>query len=160
MSKSVLPQGSLRARIRATSREVRHARDGTLGDTLGEERLGMVIVDHLARPPPFANNAHHVIESCHALGVQDPDGHPMKYDQMSVFESIVAKQHVRIEIDVPGEGGRGWRRSASSFELDLQQDLGEAWRRDLQAGTAYMLQETLVKANDAHMDAKVVRETA
>ena len=50
MSKSVLPQGSLRARIRATSREVRHARDGTLGDTLGEERLGMVIVDHLARP--------------------------------------------------------------------------------------------------------------
>ena len=84
----------------------------------------------------------------------------MKYDQMSVFESIVAKQHVRIEIDVPGEGGRGWRRSASSIELDSQQDLGEAWRRDLQAGTAYMLQETLVKANDAHMDAKAVRETA
>ena len=87
--------------------------------------------------------------------MQDPDGHPMKYDQMSVFESIVAKQHVRIEIDVPGEGGRGWRRSASSIELDSQQDLGEAWRRDLQAGTAYMLQETLVRANDAHMDAKV-----
>ena len=84
----------------------------------------------------------------------------MKYDQMSVFESIVAKSHVRIEIDVPGEGGRGWRRSASSFELDSHQDLGEAWRKDLQAGTAYMLQETLVKANDAHMDAKVVRETA
>ena len=83
----------------------------------------------------------------------------MKYDQMSVFESIVAKQHVRIEIDVPGEGGRGWRRSASSIELDSQQDLGEAWRRDLQAGTAYMLQETLVKSNDAHMDAKVVRDS-
>ena len=78
----------------------------------------------------------------------------MKYDQLSVFESIVAKQHVRIEIDVPGEGGRGWRRSASSFELDSQQDLGESWRRDLQAGTAYMLQETIVKANDAHIDAK------
>ena len=91
--------------------------------------------------------------------MQDPDGHPMKYDQMSVFESIVAKQHVRIEIDVPGEGGRGWRRSASSIELDSQQDLGEAWRRDLQAGTAYMLQETLVKSNDAHMDAKVVRDS-
>ena len=75
------------------------------------------------------------------------------------FESIVAKQHVRIEIDVPGEGGRGWRRSASSIELDSQQDLGEAWRRDLQAGTAYMLQETLVKSNDAHMDAKVVRDS-
>ena len=84
----------------------------------------------------------------------------MKYDQMAVFESIVAKSHVRIEVDVPGEGGRGWRRSASSFELDSWQDLGEAWRKDLQAGTAYMLQETLVKANDAHMDAKVVRETA
>lgn len=110
-------------------------------------------------PPSRARIEHHVIGSCHALGVQDPDGHPMKYDQMSVFESIVAKQHVRIEIDVPGEGGRGWRRSASSIELDSQQDLGEAWRRDLQAGTAYMLQETLVKSNDAHMDAKVVRDS-
>ena len=155
MSKSVLPQGSLRARIRATSREVRHARDGTLGDTLGEERLGMVIVDSPS-PPPLASNAHHVTESCHALGMQDPDGHPMKYDQMAVFESIVAKSHVRIEVDVPGKGGRGWRRAASSFELDSQQDLGESWRRDLQAGTAYMLQETIVKANDAHIDAKVV----
>ena len=84
----------------------------------------------------------------------------MKYDQMSVFESIVAKQHVRVDIDVPREGGRGWRRTVSSFDLDSQQDLGESWRRDLQAGTAYMLQETLVKANDAHIDAKDVRETA
>ena len=58
MSKSVLPQGSLRARIRATSREVRHARDGTLGDTLGEERLGMVIVE--TQPAPRASSAHHV----------------------------------------------------------------------------------------------------
>ncbi len=58
MSKSVLPQGSLRARIRATSREVKHARDGTLGDTLGEERLGMVIVE--TQPAPRTSSAHHV----------------------------------------------------------------------------------------------------
>ena len=43
--KSVLPHGCPRARIRATSREVRRPRDGELGDTLGEEATGLVIVD-------------------------------------------------------------------------------------------------------------------
>ena len=47
--KSVLPHGCLRARIRATSREIRHPRDGELGDTLGEEATGLVIVDPEAK---------------------------------------------------------------------------------------------------------------
>ena len=59
MSKSVLPQGSLRARIRATSRELPHARDGTLADTLGEERIGMVIVD-CSLCSYLARGLHHV----------------------------------------------------------------------------------------------------
>ena len=43
--KSVLPEGCLRARIRATKRETLHPKEGCLGDTLGEESHGMVIVD-------------------------------------------------------------------------------------------------------------------
>ena len=43
--KNVLPEGCLRARIRATKRESLNAKEGCLGDTLGEESHGMVIVD-------------------------------------------------------------------------------------------------------------------
>ena len=38
------------------------------------------------------------------LVVVDPDGHPLKYNQLEVYESIVARQSVRIEVDVPGNG--------------------------------------------------------
>ena len=118
--KSVLPQGHHRARIRATSRETRQPKDGTLGDTLGEESVGLVVVD--------------------------PDGHPFKYNQLEVYESIVAKQSVRIEVDVPGDGGRGWKRAASSFELDAQADMNDEWKADLATGARYMLQETWVQS--------------
>ena len=114
--KSVLPHGCPRARIRATSREIRKPKEGVLGDTLGEEATGLVIVD--------------------------PEGHPLKYDQLSVYESLIGKQSVRIDIDVPGHGGRGWKRSGSSFELETQQDLDEKWKEDLATGARYMLQET------------------
>ena len=43
--KNVLPEGCLRTRIRATKRETLHPKEGCLGDTLGEESHGMVIVD-------------------------------------------------------------------------------------------------------------------
>ena len=119
--KSVLPHGCPRARIRATSREVRHPRDGELGDTLGEEATGLVIVD--------------------------PEGHPLKYNQMDVYQSILAKQSVRIDIDIPGHEGRGWKRSGSSFELEHQPDLDDKWREDLTTGAKYMLQETWASAS-------------
>ena len=79
--KSVLPQGCPRARIRATSREIRQPRESTLGETLGEETTGLVVVD--------------------------PEGHPLKYNQLSVYESIIAKQavRVRIDVDIPGNMG-------------------------------------------------------
>ena len=119
--KSVLPHGCPRARIRATSREVRQPRDGELADTLGEEATGLVIVD--------------------------PEGHPLKYNQMDIYQSILAKQSVRIDVDVPGHEGRGWRRSGTSFELETQCDLDDEWRQDLTTGAKYMLQETWVRLN-------------
>ena len=60
---SVVPQGNRRARIRAINRESRVTQTGELGDTLGDEVSGMVVVD---------------------VG-----GHPLKYDCLKVLESIV-----------------------------------------------------------------------
>ncbi len=76
--KSVLPEGCLRARIRATRRESHNPQVGCLGDTLGEEAHGMIVVD--------------------------AGGHPLKYDSLSVMEDVVATQTSRLEIDVPGQG--------------------------------------------------------
>jgi hypothetical protein len=39
--------------------------------------------------------------------VVDVGGHPLKYDCLTVLESIVARQNCRVEIDVPHEG-RAW----------------------------------------------------
>jgi len=122
--KSMIPEGSHRARIRAFNREVRNPKEGCLGDTLGDEPDGMVIVDF--------------------------DGHPMKYDQMRVFEDVIAKQTSRIEIDVPREGGAGWRRTRSFLDTQDEADLDEEWRRDIGKGARYMLEETWVKVTEPH----------
>lgn len=127
--RSVLPEGCHRARIRATRRESREPNEGTLGDTLGEEAHGMVIVD--------------------------ASGHPMKYDALSVFEDVVATQSSRLEIDVPGPDGRGWRRTDSTVDTQQDDTLDETWRRDLVAGAAHLAEETWIPANDPHYDAKV-----
>ena len=42
---AVLPEGSLKARIRYTRRESKKVDDETLGDTLGDEEEGMVMID-------------------------------------------------------------------------------------------------------------------
>ena len=89
-----------------------------MADTLGEEATGLVVVD--------------------------PEGHPLKYDQMGVYQSILAKQSVRIDLDIPGHEGRGWKRSGSSFELATQPDLDDTWKEDISTGASYMLQETWV----------------
>ena len=53
--KTIIPDGCPRARIRATSRVTRRLEDGgTLGDTLGDEARGMVVVGERVfghRPP-------------------------------------------------------------------------------------------------------------
>ncbi len=79
----------------------------------------------------------------------------MKYDALSVFEDVVATQTSRIEIDVPGPDGRGWRRVDSVVDTQQDETLDETWRQDLAAGAAHLAEETWVAANEPHYDAKV-----
>ena len=83
--------------------------------------------------------------------VVDAGGHPLKYDSLTVMESIVAAQSCRIEVDVPGPEGRGWKRTNSDIST---QDLDDSWRHDLATGARHLLEETWVPANDSHYDAK------
>ena len=126
--KGCIPEGSLQARFRATKRETAtpvRAGEDIIGNTLADEAIGMVVVD--------------------------PSGHPMKYDGLTVLENVVASQHVRIELDVPGPGGKGWRRTNSSV---LTSALGERVCEDISKGSAHILEHTYVSGSDPHYDAK------
>ena len=102
--------------------------DGTLAETLGDEAQGMVVVDF--------------------------DGHPQKYDQMQILSNFVAKEVNVLKLDVPRAGGKGWKRA--NTEIDTQDsDLGNNWCEEVSSGAKYVLEETWVKANDPHYDAKV-----
>ena len=127
--KTIIPEGCSRARIRATSRVTKKLEDGgTLADTLGDEARGMVVVDF--------------------------DGHPTKYDDLKIMSDVVAKEVNILKVDVPRENGKGWKRTA--VEIDAQDpSLGAGWRELAASGAKYIIQETWVKANDPHFDAKV-----
>ncbi len=102
-------------------------KEGCLADTLGDEPDGLVTVDF--------------------------QGHPMQYNEMTVFSDVIAKQTCRIEVEIPRKSG-GWRRAGSSLDTQDFQDLDDSWRDDLSNGARYLLEESHVKANDANYDAK------
>ena len=79
-------------------------------------------------------------------------GHPMKFDQMQILSDVVAKEINCFKIDVPNKDGRGWKRTYSEIS---SQDLGNRWSEQVADGAKYIMQETWVKANDPHYDAKV-----
>ena len=128
--RSILPEADLGARIRMSRHGVRGQVDGTLADTIGEEPLGMVVVDQ--------------------------EGCPMKYDKQGVFRSAVATQCCRMEIDTPGPGGKGWQNTGKSLDPATHPDLGGEWIQSMADGLAYLEKETWVPANDPHIDAKVM----
>ena len=62
----------------------------------------------------------------------------MKYDALTVMEDIVATKTSRHEIDVPGEGRRGWSRTESSIEVGNDATLDEQWRQDISRGARHL----------------------
>ena len=86
------------------------------------------------------------------LGNKASQGHPHKYDQMEIFKDIVAKEINVLKIDAPNKDGKGWKRTYS--EINTQEDLGENWQKEMSQGSKYVLEESWMKANDPHYDAK------
>ena len=117
-----LPEGSLKARIRCTTRESQNVKDGMLSDTLGQEAEAMVMIDF--------------------------QGHPIRYDELGVYEEIVAEDRTRCRLDlqVQTEDSRGGWRHVASTTLDPGQ---HSWRANLRHG-AQQLQDLHVKASDPH----------
>ena len=90
-SRGVLPEGSTRAKVRWTKRCGHNIQKGTLGETLGDDLSGIVMVDG----------------SCQ----------PMNYQSVHTLCSVVAKQDYRLEIQVPCATGKRLRRSTGRTNL-------------------------------------------
>ena len=63
--KHLLPTGNNRVKVRMTGKDKVKVKETTLGQTLGEESTGLVIFDY--------------------------EGHPIRYNQITIFEDIVAR---------------------------------------------------------------------
>ena len=114
--RSIIPEGHQRARIRLDKRESRTPREAELGSTLGQERVGLVVVD--------------------------ASGHPASYQGLETLTAAVAKQDVIISADVPGPGGKGWARASGSIPINQASELDAQWREDLVNGTQVLVEET------------------
>ena len=99
-SRGVLPEGSLRAQIRWSKRFGPEIKTGTLGDTLGQERCGIVVVDGACNPMSHA-------------GIKE-------------LGSIVATQEYRLDVHLPNPDGRGWSRSATGRWWSVQRSATSA----------------------------------
>ena len=122
---NALPRGSLKARIRCTSKDKR-GKAACLADTLGEEISGMVQIDF--------------------------QGHPLRYNELSVYEEVIAEaRQCTLNLQVQVEGAVGWRSVGS---MDLEADEGRGWRAGQQEG-AQKLRDLHVKANDPHYSEEV-----
>ena len=90
-----------------------------LGTTLGDESTGMVVVDY--------------------------EGHPIRFNMLEVYESIVAKhKSVRFDVQAVGDGFT-WRKARSSLEID--EDTLDEHRETISSGARALREDAFVKAH-------------
>ena len=116
--KHVLPKGNNRVKVRMTGKDQLKAKEKEIGSTLGDETTGMVVVDY--------------------------EGHPIRFNMLEVYESIVAKhKSVRFDVQAVGDGFT-WRRASSSLEID--EETLEDHRETITSGARALREDAFVKA--------------
>ena len=83
--KHLLPTGNNRVKVRMTGKDKVKVTESTLGSTLGEESTGLFLSTALSTQN-IKNHATH-----RGLVIFDYEGHPIRFNQITVFEDIVAK---------------------------------------------------------------------
>ena len=73
---------------------------------------------------------------------------------MQVMSQFVDKETNVLKIDTPRPDGKGWQRAHAEISTE-DTELGDSWCEEVSSGANYILEETWVKANDPHYDAKV-----
>ena len=116
--KYVLPKGNNRVKVRMFGKDQLKAKEKEIGSTLGDETTGMVVVDY--------------------------EGHPIRFNMLEVYKSIVAK-HKSVRFDVQAVGdGLTWRKASSSLEID--EGTFDDHCETISSGTHALIQDAFVKA--------------
>ena len=124
---TLLPTGGNRVKVRVTARETLNAKETTLEETLGEERIGMLVMD--------------------------PEGRPMSYDGVAAYAAIAQHRGVRLDAE-EFHDGQGWKRCRRSVEIG-DDVLDDDCRQRLVNGAQVLHEDTSIKSTDSHYDAKV-----
>ena len=97
--KSVIPEGSSRARIRATRRESRQPHEEQLGSTLGEEGFGLVVVDCTGMPMKY--------DKLKASVNKGESGESTAFKKQFVHHSFAVSSFCLLALVSPGDGRSG-----------------------------------------------------
>ena len=111
--RSVLPEGSRKARIHFSRRETGQLSNITLGQTLGEEAQGMVVIDAAA-------------------------GIPLQYESLAAMTELAAMQNNRLEIDVLTDQAKAWQTLPAPLDIDGEADLDRRWHQDIHDGAEHL----------------------
>ena len=125
--RTLLPSGGNRVKVRVTARETLNAKETTLEQTLGDERIGMLVMDF--------------------------EGLPMSYESVSTYAAVAQHRGIRLDVEEL-HNGQGWRRCRHSVEIG-DDVLDDDCREKLVQGAQALHEDTFVGANDPHYDAKV-----
>jgi hypothetical protein len=143
-----LPQGSLRARIRATNgRETRQTTEAELGTALGDEQTGFVMIDLQGHPIKYPRAGARAM-LYHSMRSSQINATDRRYDQSKVLTDIVAQRTNTLDLEVQTSEGGTWRRvgrSVSSGGLDLGSSFA--------VGADKLNKDTYVRNTDKHYDA-------
>ena len=83
--KHLLPTGNNRVKVRMTGKDKVKVKESTLGSTLGEESTGLVCSAFLSTQQIKTHTTRR------GLVIFDYEGHPIRFNQITIFEDIVAK---------------------------------------------------------------------
>ena len=97
-------------------------------DTLGDETVGMVVVD----------------PSCVS---------PLRYSQLKILNDIVGKSSVRIQVDGVLDQNNIWQKMDANVDTSFVDD---KWRKDFTTGANHLVKAKWVKAGDPHYVAALV----
>ena len=82
---------------------------------------------------------------CAVIRNRIPQGHPIRFNQLEVFEDVIAR-HKSIRFDVESVGdGFTWRRQSSSVEID-EDTLDDQMRARISTGAQSLRADAFVKA--------------
>ena len=128
-SRNLIPEGDKQTHITFVPKFGSNVPGGVLGETLGDEHAGIVVVT-------------------------DATGKPDSFRNLQRLQHLEGTQEYRVEVRLPTSTGQAWCKRHQDLETSDCAALGADWRTDLASGAQCHVEQAWVHAGDAHFEAK------